>query len=212
MFWMGIMTMAWGHPLGPEGWSAYTAIRVGQETPEVVVVLEVPAEEAVTRFQAFAGEVVDEEAETRFRAHMWSQLAEGLTVRLNEEPVPGAWEPVWTPVNGRLAEGFFVYLLRFERDGGWGLPERWSLSVDNQAFPDEPTWRSAWVEAEPPWDLEGHSASTLLPRLVAEPSTVAEVWTQDVRLKEFRIEVRRGVKSRNKAIQPRGERGEDGGV
>ena len=206
------MAMAWGHPLGPEGWSAYTAIRVGQETPEVVVVLEVPAQEAVARFQAFAGEVADEEAETRFRAHMWSQLSDGLTVRLNEEQVAGSWEPVWTPVNGRLAEGFFVYLLRFERDGTWSLPERWSLSVDNQAFSDEPTWRTAWAEAELPWDLIGHSAAGLLPRMVAEPATVADVWTQDDRLRDFRIDVRRVEKPRDKALRLRRKGSEDGGV
>lgn len=204
--------MAWGHPLGPEGWSAYTAIRVGPEAPEVVVVVEVPVREGVERFRAFAGQAAEEEAETRFRAHMWSQLAEGLTVRLNEEVVSGSWTPVWTPVNGRLAEGFFVYLLRFEREGGWALPDRWRLSVDNQAFSEEPTWRSAWVEAEAPWELAAHSASEVLPRLVSEPSTVSEVWSQDERLRKFGIEIQRVVEAVEQALPMKAEEIDDAGV
>ena len=188
------MNWAWAHPLGPDGWSAYTAVQIGQTEPEVVVVLEVPMQEALERFQAFSGDRMDAKAEIGFRASMWSQLSQGLAVRLNGKPVVGSWEPVWTPVNGHLAEGFFVYLVRFKPERSWALPDRWMLEVDNQAFLEASTWLSAWVDVQPPWGKVRHSASQVLKRLDPEPSSSADVWSQDARLRTLVIEAQRADK------------------
>ena len=210
LFWWTIW--AWAHPMGPGGWAAYTAVKVTPDAPEVVVVLEVPVQDTLERFRIYAAGRTDSEVETGFRAMMWSELAEGLSVRLDGEQVRGSWEPVWTPVNGHLAEGFFVYLLRFKAQQDWSLPGQWQLEVDNQAFLEAPTWWSAWVEADSPWVVTSHSASDVLERLDPEPATATDVWSQDARLRVLRIDVGRNAVERAKGLEEMGERGGDGGL
>ena len=205
VFWM--TSWAWSHPMGPGGWSAYTAVKVEADAPEMVVVLEVPIQDALERFRAYAGDRTDAEVEKGFRAEMWSELSQGLSVRLNGEPVRGSWEPVWTPANGHLAEGFFVYLLRFKGQEAWSLADHWQLEVDNQSFLEAPTWWSAWVEAESPWVVTDHSARDVLKRLDPEPSTAADVWSQDARLRTLRIQVDRVRGQGDKALEDTKERG-----
>jgi hypothetical protein len=196
-----MISWAWAHPMGPGGWSAYTAVKVEAESPEVVVVLEVPMQDALGRFRTYAGGRTDAEVETGFRARMWSELSQGLSVRLNGEEVRGTWEPVWTPVNGHLAEGFFVYLLRFKAQRGWSLPDHWQLEVDNQAFLESPTWWSAWVEADSPWVVTSHSAADVLQRLDPEPATAEDVWSRDSRLRTLRIDVDRRLDQIDKGLE-----------
>ena len=59
----------------------------------------------------------------------------------------------------------------------------------------------AWVEAESPWVVTEHSAGDVLKRLDPEPSSAADVWSQDARLRTLRIEVDRPQGQGHKALE-----------
>lgn len=180
-------SLAFGHPMGVEGWATYTAVRATASGPEVVVAVEIPLQEGLERFKSFAKTSRDPEVEDAYRAQVWEEMARGLSLVAETAEVPGRWVPVWTAMNGLAAETGFLYLLRFEPTAG----HRWAgfaeITVLNEAFSQHTMWRSAWVEPVADCRITTNSALETLPFLSPDPMTSREVWRQDTALKRLTV-------------------------
>ena len=186
MFWW-LASLAYGHPMGVEGWATYTAVRVDSSGPEVVVAVEIPLKEGLERFKSFAETSRDSDVEEAYRAKVWEEMAGGLSLRADATEVLGRWVPVWTAMNGLAAETGFLYLLRFKPKASDSWSASTKITVHNAAFPKQTMWRSAWVEPLADCRITNNSALETLPFLSPDPMTSREVWRQDDALKRLTV-------------------------
>lgn len=184
------------HPYGPDFYSLRSSLRVDARGFDVIVVVEVPAVEVLRSFLREYGRRDDypQEMIDRFVADQFSAFAKTLSVRLDGQPVPGRWERVDDPRNGKAGEGFFVFMMRFAPGAGPALagPSA-SIEVVAGAFPDEKVFLSAFAEALEPWLISRNSATDVLGDLPANAdfNTCLSCWSLDASLRTLRVDLTR---------------------
>ena len=154
------------HLSWPTYHSARSAVSLGEQGLEVVVVLEVPTFRLVADFKEHFSELdlmAEIEAgrfetlENQFRDVRFVDFAATLGLELDGVPAVGSWEPVDTPVNGKGTEGFFVYMFEFVFEQPPVPDARTTVRVLNQAFAGEEVVMANQAKAGEGWQIEESS-------------------------------------------------------
>lgn len=182
-------TPASAHPFSKTSYSARSALRIGDSGLKAVAVLEVPAQFVLDQLTAMAGE-----GKKPGRAHLkklneqtWAAMGAALTLKLDGEAVSGEWKAVKNDINGKGAEGFFVYLVAFVPLAPLTLGERAEITVINDGWRAADIYLSGMARADEGWAVESCSAEDLLGDgsrkfAVNEPGS----WSRDEALRTLR--------------------------
>lgn len=181
---------AWAHPFSTDDYSLRTSVKVNSKGQlATLVVLEVPIQfvQAGVGFEEGDSKRAQKKKEDAWNAKVWDQMAQGLTLTVNGAPVQGEWLPIEHELNGKAAEGFFVYMVGFRADEQ--LPAAgYTAVIDNQSFPDVPMVYSGSATAVGGYVLTRNSALDLLEEADA-PLDSPGRWTRDAALRTLTLEV-----------------------
>ena len=168
------------HPYQPDYYSLKSSLRVGDAGLEGAVVLEIPLVvvwEEVQASYVSEGLAPGEEAAAAYTQKQWDALSSGVHLTLDGRALAGQWIPAEDPRNGKLVEGFFVYIIRWEGEAKDKLPKRGTIRLENRAYPGLPMYYSRSVEEKAPW------TSDWVPD--------AEDWTQEEGARVLEFQYRR---------------------
>lgn len=173
------------HPFAKDTYSLYNALRVGEGTVSVVVVLEVPRtrvlEDIKRRIAEGTGKrkAVKEHDQSRFDA-----LAADLALTVDGKPVDVTFRPLDHSSNGKVVEDFFLYWVGAEvpLDAAWG--DEVEVTLKNTAYTDQKMVYSGAVAARGDWGVTGTNVTTVLG---VDPNTLErndpKAWTEDASLR-----------------------------
>ena len=190
------------HVAFPTAYSGRTTISLGADGLKVLVTIEIPLAALVLEFNRhFAdtdliAEIENgriEELEEQFREAQFERLAENLELEVGERRAPGRWRAADTPINGRGAEGFFVYLLEFEHDSPPELGDRVEIRVGNGLYVGQEMMFANLVEASEPWQLVESSSPQPPPGADLSPGSADEtaLWSDLPERREFHVVAQR---------------------
>lgn len=155
---------ALAHPFSKTAYSARSAVRVGDAKLKAIVVVEVPAQVVLDRLQTLApeGKKPGRKHVNQLNEQIWTEIAAGLTVTVDGATPAGAWKAVDSKVNGKGAEGFFVYLVGYELAAppAWG--DRVVVELRNDGYRDVELYLSGMAKADPGWTIVSNSAEATL--------------------------------------------------
>ena len=189
-----LMIVGWSkpaaaHPFAATEYSLRTAFKVSDEGLVAFVVLEVPIPVVM---KGIGVEVADDLATkkrkvARYNERVWEQMAEGLSMVIDGRPVPGEWLAIEHELNGKAAEGFFVYMVSFAFDDAAAVAKRseYTVQVDNSGFTDVPMWYSGSAVALAPWGVTRNTAQEVLGEKSTRKLTDPDRWTRDAQMRHM---------------------------
>lgn len=184
--------LALAHPFAKSEYSMRTNLKMTDSLLMVVVIQEVPIPVVLDEFGGPDPEAASRKGKKELEAYnqqRWDALEAGLSLAVNGVQVPVEWRPVVSEVNGKAAEGFFLYMVGVQLEvaaQGWG--QRVEVVVTNGAQPGVPTWFSGAAEARGVWTVLHDDARQLLgvDTSKGDGTSTAE-WTQDEALRRYRV-------------------------
>jgi hypothetical protein len=188
---------ALAHPFGSDYFSLRTALRLTPAGLECVVVAEVPAQLVLNAFVRELGvrETYPDAEVERFMGRYFERLGSGLTLRVAGQALAGRWARLDDPKNGKMGEGFFVFMVRFIPDEPPALDAATlEVTVENDAWSDEKVLYSGSAEAHPPWRVRSSTAEELLGEIPEDVdyNTCYECWTDEEALRDLDVVFARG--------------------
>ena len=190
------------HASFPTYYSAKSALALRPSGLETVVVIEVPLFAMVVEFNDHYSDIdliaeIEkgriEELEDEFRKAKFEQLAKGLRLEIDGHRARGSWQPVDTPVNGRGAEGFFVYMLEFEPEQEIELGRRAEIRVINDLYEGEEIVLANYIDVGEGWELLQTSTPQPAPGADLTVGSLEELamWSEDPERRTFEVVVAR---------------------
>ena len=187
---------AQAHPFAETEYSLRTAFKVSDEGLVAFVVLEIP----IPVVMKGIGVTKEDDLATkkrkveRYNQSIWSDLADGLTLTVDGEPVKGEWMAIEHELNGKAAEGFFVYMVGYALQDADALASRdgYTVSVRNTGWSTVPMWYSGSAVALAPWQVDASTARDVLgdeksKRKLTDPDR----WTRDDQMRHLVVTVSR---------------------
>ncbi len=194
-----VPTRSVAHPFAATEYSLRTAFKSSDEGLVAFVVLEVPIPVVM---KGIGVEKEDDLATKRrkvdkYNQDIWRRLGEGLRLKVDGEAVKGDWLAIEHDLNGKAAEGFFVYMVGFAlRDpDALASKEKYTVSVDNTGWSDVPMWYSGSAVALPPWQVDSNTALTVLGANSERKLTDPDRWTRDEKMRQMTVSVSRAPAS-----------------
>lgn len=187
---MLVWTSAQAHPLSRDQWSLRTAVRLQQDTAQVLAVLEVPFDEVGKAIREARDAQPDTPVDQLLKAYgerMIRVLAQQAKLTIDGRAVAGHFVPKDHPLNGRgsAAGGFFTWFVEFRPDGAWPLDGDVVVQVAHTGFEDTDIVYSALADAGPGWTLVEDSSKLVLPDRIYRLEDPA-FWSPDPRLRTLR--------------------------
>lgn len=140
MVWMiwGMGLVASAHPLGRAEFSLRTGLQITDEGLHAILVGEIPLAVVVSDLGRIAGGGRPTEAQvSSYTEARYAELAGSLSLELGGEIVPVEWTPVANSLNGRAADGFFVYMVE-ARLPAERLGDHPTIHTSTTAWPEAP--------------------------------------------------------------------------
>lgn len=188
-------TPAAAHPFAETEYSLRTAFKASDQGLVAFVVLEVPIPVVMK------GIGVDREDDlatkkrkvARYNQGVWDELARGLVLQVDGEPVKGEWLAIEHELNGKAAEGFFVYMVGYAFADPTALVGRgaYTVTVDNTGWKDVPMWYSGSAIAIEPWVVTTNTAEDVLGDSKDKKLTDPDRWTRDDKMRSMRVGLKR---------------------
>ena len=186
---------AHAHPFAATEYSLRTAFKASDEGLVAFVVLEVPIPVVM---KGIGVEQEDDLAAKKrkvekFNQSIWSAMADGLTLTVDDVSVKGAWMPIEHELNGKAAEGFFVYMVgyAFRDPAVLTSRSRYTVSVANTGWTDVPMWYSGSAVALEPWQVDANTAQDVLGEKSERKLTDPDRWTRDEKMRQMVVTVSR---------------------
>lgn len=195
--WLAVGTTAAAHPFAATEYSLRTAFKASDEALVAFVVLEVPIPVVMKGIGVDAEDDLTTKRRkvTRYNEAIWKQMADGLALTVDGEPLRGEWLAIEHELNGKAAEGFFVYMVGYAFDDPAGLTKRstYTVKVVNTGFSGVPMWYSGSAVALEPWVVGVNTAREVLGEKSTRKLTDPDRWTRDDRMREMVVSFERGA-------------------
>jgi len=190
---------AHAHPFAASEYSLRTAFKASDEGLVAFVVLEVP----IPVVMKGIGVAVEDDLSTkkrkvgRYNETTWKQMADGLTLFVDGTPVKGDWLAIEHDLNGKAAEGFFVYMVGFAFADAAVVTGKaaYTIKVDNTGFTDVPMWYSGSAVALTPWTVTRNTAQDVLGADSERKLTDPGRWTRDAQMRHMVVAFERAPPS-----------------
>ena len=185
------------HPFAASEYSLRTAFKASDEGLVAFVVLEVPIPVVMKGIGVDAEDDLDAKKRkvARYNESVWKTLADGLTLTVDGGPVKGEWLAIEHELNGKAAEGFFVYMVGFAFADPAALPARggYQVKVDNSGFAEVPMWYSGSAVALEPWAVTTNTAQEVLGENSERKLTDPGRWSRDDTMRHMVVGFQRGA-------------------
>lgn len=185
--WLMAGTTATAHPFAATEYSLRTAFKASDETLVAFVVLEVPIPVVMKGIGVDAEDDLTTKRRkvARYNEGIWKQMADGLALTVDGETLRGEWLAIEHELNGKAAEGFFVYMVGYAFADPAGLTKRasYTVKVVNTGFSDVPMWYSGSAVAIEPWTVGTNTAQEVLGANSTRKLTDPDRWTRDDRMR-----------------------------
>jgi hypothetical protein len=183
------------HPFAASEYSLRTAFKASDEALVAFVVLEVPIPVVMKGIGVAAEDdlSIKKRKVARYNETTWKEMAEGLTLLVDGTPVKGEWLAIEHALNGKAAEGFFVYMVGFafaDATVVTGKPA-YTIKVDNTGFADVPMWYSGSAVALAPWSVTLNTAQDVLGADSERKLTDPGRWTRDEKMRQMVVAFKR---------------------
>jgi len=187
------------HPFAATEYSTRTAFKASDEGLVAFVVLEVP----IPVVMKGIGVSKEDDLATKkrkvekYNQSIWATMADGLTLKVDGEVVKGDWMAIEHELNGKAAEGFFVYMVGYAFRDPSALVEKgsYTVSVDNTGWTDVPMWYSGSAVALAPWQVDANTARDVLGDNSERKLTDPDRWTRDEKMRQMVVTVSRAPAS-----------------
>lgn len=179
------------HPFQSDEYSYRTAVKVSDEAFVGLVVLEVPIPVVLTSIGVEEGDSgpVKKLKVKKYNESVWDAMAAGLSVTVDGAPVDVTWRPISHEMNGKAAEGFFLYLVQTDIPASELPASGYTVAVTNAAYADEKMVYSGGASAVEPWSITSSTADTLLGEKKALDLDQPGRWTRDAGMRTFEVTV-----------------------
>jgi len=192
-------TASLAHPFAATEYSLRTAFKASDEGLVAFVVLEVP----IPVVMKGIGVAKEDDLATKkrkvekYNQEIWRSMGDGLTLKIDGAPVKGDWMAIEHELNGKAAEGFFVYIVGFAfRDpAALASKGKYTVSVDNSGWSDVPMWYSGSAVALPPWQVDSNTAQDVLGDNSERKLSDPDRWTRDDKIRHMVVSVSRAPAS-----------------
>lgn len=185
------------HPFAATEYSLRTAFKASDEGLVAFVVLEVPIPVVMKGIGVAAEDDLSTKKRkvVRYNEDTWKAMASGLTLTVDGAPVKGEWLAIEHELNGKAAEGFFVYMVGFAFADPTALPKqpKYTVAVKNTGYADVPMWYSGSAVALEPWVVTSNTAQDVLGEASARSLTDPDRWTRDDQMRNMVVGFERGV-------------------
>lgn len=192
---LALLSLADAHPFSSNEYSYRTAVKVSDKGAVLLVVLEQPIQTVMRELDlenVEGGKAAQRRKIDKYNERIWEQMGEGLTVTLDGQEISGTWRAIEHEMNGKAAEGFFVYMVGFDSKGLSELPAGgFELVIDNKGLPEAEMVYSGGASAVEPWSIQSSTAQELL----GEKSELAlddpGRWTREAGMRHFVVSAKR---------------------
>ena len=195
--WLTAATTAAAHPFAATEYSLRTAFKASDEALVTFVVLEVPIPVVMKGIGVDAEDDLTTKRRKvmRYNEGIWKQMADGLSLTVDGESIRGEWLAIEHDLNGKAAEGFFVYMVGYAFADPVGLTKRsaYRVKVVNTGFAGVPMWYSGSAVAIEPWTVGVNTAGEVLGEKSTRKLTDPDRWTRDERMREMVVAFERGT-------------------
>lgn len=192
---MAAAPVARAHPFAETEYSLRTAFKASDEALVAFVVLEVPIPVVMKGIGVAAEDdlATKKRKVARYNQGIWKQMASGLTLQVDGAPVKGEWLAIEHELNGKAAEGFFVYMVGFAFADPAALPASggYAVKVDNAGFAEVPMWYSGSAVALSPWIVTQNTAKEVLGDNSERKLTDPGRWTRDENMRHMTVAFKR---------------------
>ena len=183
------------HPFAESEYSVRTSVKASDQGLVALVVLEVPILVVMKGIGVERSDDLDVKKRKvdKFNQAIWDRMAEGLTLTIDDAPVKGQWMAIEHPLNGKAAEGFFVYMVGFNMAKPDSLSkDGYSVNIVNKGWADEPMWLSGAATAVDPWRVVSDTAAEVLGENANGKLDQPGTWSRDARLRDMTVALKRG--------------------
>ena len=186
---------AQAHPFAATEYSLRTAFKASDEGLVAFVVLEIP----IPVVMKGIGVTKEDDLATKkrkvakYNQSIWSDMAAGLSLTIDGEEVEGEWLAIEHELNGKAAEGFFVYMVgyAFREPEDLVAKDRYTVSVVNTGWSSVPMWYSGSAVALAPWQVDANTARDVLGEKAERKLTDPDRWTRDDKIRHMVVAVSR---------------------
>lgn len=190
-------TPAAAHPFAATEYSLRTAFKASDEGLVAFVVLEVPIPVVMKGIGVAAEDDLSAKKRkvVRYNEDTWKAMASGLTLKVDGTPVKGEWLAIEHELNGKAAEGFFVYMVGFAFADPTAAvrKDKCTVTVENSGYADVPMWYSGSAVALEPWTVASNTAQDVLGEASARSLTDPDRWTRDDKMRQMEVRFERSA-------------------
>lgn len=186
---------AQAHPFAATEYSLRTAFKMSDQGLVAFVVLEIPIPVVMKGLGVTKEDDLDTKKRkvAKYNQSIWSDMAAGLTLTVDGEAVKGKWMAIEHELNGKAAEGFFVYMVgyAFVEPTALAVRDRYTVSVVNTGWSSVPMWYSGSAVALKPWQVDASTARDVLGEKSERKLTDPDRWTRDDKMRHLVVTVQR---------------------
>ena len=192
---LGTPPAAQAHPFAATEYSLRTAFKASDEGLVAFVVLEIP----IPVVMKGIGVTKEDDLATKkrkvakYNQSIWRDMAAGLSLTIDGEKVEGEWLAIEHELNGKAAEGFFVYMVgyAFGEPNDLVAKDGYTVSVVNTGWSTVPMWYSGSAVALAPWQVDANTARDVLGEKAERKLTDPDRWTRDDKIRHMVVAVSR---------------------
>ncbi len=192
---LALLPLASAHPFSSNEYSYRTAVKVSDQGAVLLVVLEQPIQTVMAELDLESvegGKAAQRRKIERYNEQVWAQMGESLTVTLDGQELTGTWRAIEHEMNGKAAEGFFVYMVGFDSKELRSLPAAgFELIIDNAGLQDAEMVYSGGASAVEPWTILDSTADSMLGTDAGLALDQPGRWTRDGTLRHFVVHAKR---------------------
>ncbi|MCP4810312.1 MAG: hypothetical protein GY913_04880 [Proteobacteria bacterium] len=179
------------HPFQSDEYSYRTAVKVSDEAFVGLVVLEVPIPVVLTSIGVEEGDSgpVKKLKVKKYNESVWDTMGEALTVSIDGAVQDVTWRPISHEMNGKAAEGFFLYLVQTDIPASELPASGYTVTIENTGYADEKMVYSGGASAVEPWSVTSSTADELLGDKKALALDQPGRWTRDDGMRTFAVTV-----------------------
>ena len=188
MIWALVGT-AFAHPFETSEYSYRTAVKVSDSGFVGLVVLEIPIPVVLEGIgvESEDSKRVKKQKVEAFDQATFDAMASGLTLTIDGQVQDVAWRPIAHEMNGKAAEGFFLYMVQTHVPAGDLPAEGYTAVVTNTGYADEEMVYSGGANAVEPWTITGSTADELLGEKKGLALDEPDRWTRDAGMRTFSV-------------------------
>ena len=189
MIWL--VASALSHPFETSEYSYRTAVKASDKALVGLVVLEIPIPVVLEGIGVEDGDsrAAKRRKADQYTAGVYEAMAAGLSVQVDGAERSVEWKPIAHEMNGKAAEGFFLYMVGMDIPTG-DLPEGgYTVLIANAGYPDEEMVYSGGASAVEPWVVKASTAEELLGDKKDLDLAQEGRWTREAGMRQFEVRV-----------------------